>query len=684
MRLTCLGERNGVVEAGEPACHLLEICDTRLLLECPLDLSALSYFLPTLLKRPEMVLSSNTKATGYDLKHGDAKTSSIPSRNYEPEHAYEHGSSSHIKRQKLLSHSDADGVASHLLCGLMRDWNAVNGSSPYKELDGQILIEAEPWYKTADLGLVDIPLLDAVIISNPIGMLGLPFLTRHPEFSAKIFATDATTKCGQLLIEELLSSHNEYVQLYGRSSIGKAPPWLELKHIAKLPSNIKDALYGVNGSTRANWHPIYSVADVRECIAKISRLHYGEEASVDGILVLKPSSSGFGIGASNWAMTVPWSRLTYIATSMRKSGSAMGLNLSALKGNQILLLSDLQASKMSNANPLATFQKTIGGDVDDPRASKKGSLRIRAQRFWPRRSAIGSTSQPSGDIISKQIQPCTVSPLISAEPLQATAMGSTEGTPQLQSVTSGRFLDVKWSETDIKESISTLAKEVKSAVSAGGCVLIPISPSGLIFELIEEIALELRSATVGHIPMFYVSSAAEELLAYSNIIPEWLGPSRQEKLYAGEALFGIAGLLKEKDLIPLHSLQTPEFLKLWQEPCVVFAAHWGLRMGPAVHLLHRWGKNMDNMLVLLEPSLDIQLALSPFQPLAIQVLRLAVISGLRPKEVPWVIEKLQPMFTLVPEFLQQSLSLNTEVRKRHELEIKCRDIGKTIQLMEEQ
>jgi integrator complex subunit 9 len=52
-------------------------------------------------------------------------------------------------------------------------------------LNGQILVDAEPWYKTAELEFVDVGLLDAIIISNPAGMLGLPFLTRHPDFGAK-------------------------------------------------------------------------------------------------------------------------------------------------------------------------------------------------------------------------------------------------------------------------------------------------------------------------------------------------------------------------------------------------------------------------------------------------------------------------------------------------------------------
>jgi hypothetical protein len=74
-------------------------------------------------------------------------------------------------------------------------------------------------------------------------------------------------------------------------------------------------------------------------------------------------------------------------------------------------------------------------------------------------------------------------------------------------------------------------------------------------------------------------------------------------------------------------------------------------MGPAVHLLHRWRHNPLCLLILIEQSLDVELILAPFKPLAIQVLELPVQSRLSPKEVISVIQKVQPQLTLVPEFL---------------------------------
>lgn len=40
---------------------------------------------------------------------------------------------------------------------------------------------------------------------------------------------------------------------------------------------------------------------------------------------------------------------------------------------------------------------------------------------------------------------------------------------------------------------------------------------------------------------------------------------------------------------------------VWQEPCIVFCPHWSLRIGPAVHLLHRWCGDENSLLVMEVP-----------------------------------------------------------------------------------
>lgn len=56
-----------------------------------------------------------------------------------------------------------------------------------EEKRGNGLIYAEPRYRTVkNLLSWNISFIDVVLISSPVGMLGLPFLTRNEEFSAKV------------------------------------------------------------------------------------------------------------------------------------------------------------------------------------------------------------------------------------------------------------------------------------------------------------------------------------------------------------------------------------------------------------------------------------------------------------------------------------------------------------------
>lgn len=134
---TCLSTGGGY---HFPPCHILDICGFRILLDCPLDLSALSIFSP---------IPSASKASCVDKENPRCSNRSCPTDLEEPLVQ---------KRQKVERPLDADD-----------------------------LIFAEPWYKTVrNLHLWNTSFIDVVLISSPMGMLGLPFLTRIKGFSAKV------------------------------------------------------------------------------------------------------------------------------------------------------------------------------------------------------------------------------------------------------------------------------------------------------------------------------------------------------------------------------------------------------------------------------------------------------------------------------------------------------------------
>ncbi|KAK3162792.1 hypothetical protein QOZ80_1BG0093810 [Eleusine coracana subsp. coracana] len=206
---------------------------------------------------------------------------------------------------------------------------------------------------------------------------------------------------------------------------------------------------------------------------------------------------------------------------------------------------------------------------------------------------------------------------------------------------------------DIKEEIeriSFICSCIIDAIKSGGSVLIPIGRLGVILLLLEHISELLHSSSM-KVPIFMISETAEEIIPFTNALPEWLCKSRQEKLFAGEALFGHVKLLKEGKLFLFPQLYSKGLLAAWKEPCIVFCPHWSLRLGLSVHLLRRWRADKRCLLV-LEQGNDAELSLKPFMPLAIEVLECSFLSGVKVGKVDPLLGLLKPKFVLLPEDLK--------------------------------
>jgi integrator complex subunit 9 len=132
---TCLSKGGGF---QFPPCHMLNVCGVRILFDCPLDLSALTIFSPV--------------PTGFDVAVDDQKAALL----------------------QICSTSDSESVTQ----------KRQKIEKPFNVND---LICAVPWYKTVrNLHLWNVSFIDIVLISSPMGMLGLPFLTQMKGFSAKV------------------------------------------------------------------------------------------------------------------------------------------------------------------------------------------------------------------------------------------------------------------------------------------------------------------------------------------------------------------------------------------------------------------------------------------------------------------------------------------------------------------
>lgn len=204
------------------------------------------------------------------------------------------------------------------------------------------------------------------------------------------------------------------------------------------------------------------------------------------------------------------------------------------------------------------------------------------------------------------------------------------------------------------EKLAFICSCAIDSVKAGGSVLIPINRVGVFLQLLEQIAIFMESSSL-KIPIYIISSIAEELLAYTNTVPEWLCKQRQEKLFSGDPLFAHVKLIKEKKIHVFPAVHSPKLLMNWQEPCIVFSPHWSLRLGPTIHLLRRWSGDHNSLLV-LENEVDAELAVLPFKPISMKVLQCSFFSGIKLQKVQPLLKILQPKLVLFPEELRTHVS----------------------------
>ncbi|KAM3685910.1 hypothetical protein ACJW31_11G155000 [Castanea mollissima] len=547
MKFTCLSRGGGF---HFPPCHIVNVCGFRILFDCPMDLSALSIFSPV--------------PTGFDAEV-DVKVSDFQDS----------------------SSSSSDSVA--------RKRQKID-----KPLDVNDLIYAVPWYKTVNnLHLWNVSFIDIVLISSPMGMLGLPFLTRMKGFSAKIYVTEVTARLGQLMMEELVSMHMEFRQFYGPEG-SSFPQWMSWEELELLPSSLREVVLGKDGTELGAWVPLYSAADVTDCTQKVQTLRYAEETCYNGTLIIKAFSSGLEIGTCNWTITGPKRDVAFISNSIFLPAHAMKFDYRSLQSNDIILYSDF-----SSLDDMENVEDDDGFSIP----------------------TTDSMSTLSMDNNNNNWEESVESLLNTDESLEE------------------------------QEKLSYLCYCAIASLKVGGSVLIPINRLGTLLQLLEQISASLESSTL-KVPIYVISSIAEELLAYTNVIPEWLCKERQEKLFSGEPLFSHIELIKDKKLHVFPAVHSPKLLTNWQEPCIVFAPHWSLRLGPVVHFLRRWCGDPNSLLV-LESRLDAELALLPFKPMAMKVLQCSFLSGIKLPKVQPLLKILQPKIVLLPEdFKQQTRFTN--------------------------
>ncbi|MED6109247.1 hypothetical protein PIB30_116932 [Stylosanthes scabra] len=421
-----------------------------------------------------------------------------------------------------------------------------------------------------------------------MGILGLPLLTRMKGFSAKIYATEVSARLGELVMRDLVSMHGELKQFYG-PMVADFPEWMRKEEVEKIPSALREIILGKDGAELGGLMPLYSEADVNDCVLRIQKLKYAEEACYNGTLVIKAFSSGLEMGSCNWILDGPKGVIAYLSNSSFISSQATAFDYQSLQGTDALLYSDFSTLSSTEDDEDEENQSV---QLDDKLPPSSHAL---VQLY-------GNTKEDSEEM----------------------------------------------------EKLAFICSCTIECIKGGGSVFIPINQLGIFLQLLEEVSKAIDASAM-KVPIYIISSVAEDLLAYLNIVPEWLSRQRQERLFDGEPLFDHVKLLEDKKIHVLPNIHSDKFWMHSHEPFIVFCPHWSLRLGPIVHLLQHWRKDSKSLLI-LEGMVDPQLALLPFKPMVMKVLQCHFQSGIGLRRVRPLLETLQPKTLLFPEEFRSHIS----------------------------
>ncbi|CAG9132491.1 unnamed protein product [Plutella xylostella] len=183
----------------------------------------------------------------------------------------------------------------------------------------------------------------------------------------------------------------------------------------------------------------------------------------------------------------------------------------------------------------------------------------------------------------------------------------------------------------------------------GGAVLLPVYPSGVLYDLLECLSMHLDTAGLSQIPLYVISPVADASLAYSNILAEWVSTAKQARVYVPEEPFPHAALARAGRLRHAARLHDHSFSEHFRTPCVVFCGHPSLRFGAAVHLLELWAANPAHAVIFTEPDFPYLEALAPFQPLAMKAFHCPIDTSLNYSQCNKLVRELRPRALAVPE-----------------------------------
>ncbi|KAM3727886.1 Integrator complex subunit [Dirofilaria immitis] len=389
--------------------------------------------------------------------------------------------------------------------------------------------------------------VDAILVSNWMSLLALPFFTEETNFAGVVYATDPTLQLGRLVMEELL----DFFDRVDRE---------ERDHSWKKPSLFMN-FPNVPTSDPREWRPFYSREQMENCLTKVQRISFRESINIHGAATIAAYSSGYSIGSCNWIVRTEHEKIGYLSATSSRNSHTKPVQWDQLRGCDALILTSI--CRFPEHNP----------------------------------------------------------------------------------------------ETSVCHAFAVIADTLKR----NGCVLMPICPTGVLYDLLEVISMQLDQHDVPvDVPVYFISPVAESTLAYSNIYAEWLSEKKQNMVNIPEEPFK-HGLMSRNGRLKVYDNIYDNFCRQMRTPCVIFTGHPSLRIGNAVHFLEMWGNDSKNALIMTDPDYPIQNVYGPYEKLSIRAFFFPIETRLDFSQLnPSILPDLAPKLLVMPEVYAQPPSNSSQ------------------------
>uniref|UniRef100_A0A1I7ZWE9 Beta-Casp domain-containing protein n=1 Tax=Steinernema glaseri TaxID=37863 RepID=A0A1I7ZWE9_9BILA len=217
------------------------------------------------------------------------------------------------------------------------------------------------------------------------------------------------------------------------------------------------------------------------------------------------------------------------------------------------------------------------------------------------------------------------------------------------------------------EQVLNIGKVVVETLRKGGNVLLPMAPTGTIYDMFEILCSNMDGGQISvEVPIYFVSPVADSTLAYANIYAEYLSLNKQQRVYIPEEPFSHTQMIKN-GRVKVYKEIHGQFSKEFKTPCVMITGHPSLRIGDAVHFLEMWGSDSRNSLIMTDPDYPLEDVYGPFKTFAIRAHYFPVETRLDHSQLGKITSDLDPKQIYAPPEIKHSIeqfwSILSEVRK---------------------